>query len=227
MIPALESVTGKPYNPARLAELGTRSARAEVFIQCMEAPPTGPARLTAISVACTTSRRSSSFRGTEQAIAYYEKPQGNLGARCGRLGPITGRHTGQENTAWWWRAPELDILPPILKLFYDHGAVPVASTYTRVGGLYDHGFRHDPVKPLESLARYCMGCYTNLNLPQRVDLLTEYVQLSGGRTDRKLHQVVQLLLAGRCSSCRKWRSTGVPVGFSESDLVDPRYFSYA
>ena len=42
----------------------------------------------------------------------------------------------------------------------------VASSYTKVGGIYDQGFRHDPDHPLESLADYCMGCYTNLNLPQ-------------------------------------------------------------
>jgi benzoyl-CoA reductase subunit B len=29
-------------------------------------------------------------------------------------------------------------------MFYDEGAVVVASTYTKVGGLYDFGFRHDP-----------------------------------------------------------------------------------
>jgi benzoyl-CoA reductase subunit B len=29
------------------------------------------------------------------------------------------------------------------KMFYDEGAVVVA-TYTKVGGLYDFGFRHDP-----------------------------------------------------------------------------------
>ena len=50
-------------------------------------------------------------------------------------------------------------------MFADEGAVVVASTYTKVGGVYDNGFRHDPARPLETLAEYCMGCYTNLNLP--------------------------------------------------------------
>ncbi len=51
------------------------------------------------------------------------------------------------------------------QMFADEGAVVVASTYTKVGGVYDFGFRHDPARPLETLAEYCMGCYTNLNLP--------------------------------------------------------------
>ena len=44
------------------------------------------------------------------------------------------------------------------RMFASEGAVFVASTYTKVGGLYDRGFRHDPENPLESLARYCLVC---------------------------------------------------------------------
>ena len=40
-----------------------------------------------------------------------------------------------------------------------------APTPGTSGGLYDRGFRHDPNRPLESLAEYCLGCYTNLGLP--------------------------------------------------------------
>ena len=54
-------------------------------------------------------------------------------------------------------------------------AVVVASSYTKVGGTYDLGFRHDPDHPLETLAEYCGGCYTNLNLPSRIDLLCKYM----------------------------------------------------
>ncbi len=61
-------------------------------------------------------------------------------------------------------------------MFYDEGAVVVASTYTKVGGVYDDGFRHDPARPLETLADYCAGCYTNLNLPSRVETLTRYLR---------------------------------------------------
>ncbi len=61
------------------------------------------------------------------------------------------------------------------KMFYDEGAVVVASTYAKVGGVYDFGFRHDPERPLESLAEYCLGCYTNLNFPQRIDMICRYI----------------------------------------------------
>ena len=114
-------------------------------------------------------------------------------------------------------------------MFTDEGAVCVASTYTKVGGLYDQGFRHDPQNPLESLARYCLGCYTNLNLPSRVDLLSKYVQEYSA--DGFLINSVKScnsFSAGQLVILRQVEErTGVPGGFIESDLVDPRYFSAA
>ena len=47
--------------------------------------------------------------------------------------------------------------------------------YTEVGGVYDFGFRHDPDKPLETLAEYCLGVYTNRSLPMRIDMLCNYI----------------------------------------------------
>src|SRR3990167_2362177 len=37
-------------------------------------------------------------------------------------------------------------------LFTRWGAVAVASTYSTVGGIWEFGFRHDPSRPLESIA---------------------------------------------------------------------------
>jgi benzoyl-CoA reductase subunit B len=114
-------------------------------------------------------------------------------------------------------------------MFYDEGAVVVASSYTKVGGLYDRGFRHDPDRPLETLADYCMGCYTNLNLPTRVEMLARYVR----------DYAADGLLINSIKSCNSFSAgqlmilreveqrTGRPAGFIESDLVDPRYFSAA
>ena len=112
------------------------------------------------------------------------------------------------------------------QMFSREGAVAVASTYTRVGGLYDTGFRHDPDRPLESLAEYCLGCYTNLSLPARIDLLERYIR----------EYEADGLLINSVKSCNSFSAgqlmmlrvleerTGVPGGFIESDLVDPRYF---
>ena len=37
-------------------------------------------------------------------------------------------------------------------LFTRWGAVAVQSTYSTVGGIWEFGFRHDPRRPLESIA---------------------------------------------------------------------------
>jgi benzoyl-CoA reductase subunit B len=112
-------------------------------------------------------------------------------------------------------------------MFTDEGAVVVASTYTKVGGVYDNGFRHDPHRPLETLAEYCMGCYTNLNLPTRVQMLARYVQ--DYEADGFLINSVKScnsFSAGQLMILREVEQrTGRPGGFIESDLVDPRYFS--
>ena len=115
------------------------------------------------------------------------------------------------------------------KMFYDEGAVVVASTYSKVGGVYDFGFRHDPERPLESLAEYCLGCMSNLSMSQRIDMLCSYVD--------EYH--ADGLVVNSVKSCNSYaagqllmlreveRRTGKPGAFIETDLVDPRYFSGA
>jgi benzoyl-CoA reductase subunit B len=114
-------------------------------------------------------------------------------------------------------------------MFTDEGAVVVASTYTKVGGLYDRGFRHDPADPLGTLADYCMGCYTNRSLPERVKLISEYVEEY--EADGFLINSVKSCAsfsAGQLPILREVeKRTGRTGGFIESDLVDPRYFSAA
>ena len=115
------------------------------------------------------------------------------------------------------------------KMFYGEGAVVVASSYTKVGGVYDMGFRHDPDRPLETLAEYCFGCYTNRSLPQRIKMLARYVEeyqadgfLTNSIKSCNSFSAGQLLIMREVE-----RRTGKPAGFIESDLVDPRYFSAA
>ena len=109
------------------------------------------------------------------------------------------------------------------------GAVVVASSYTKVGGLYDRGFRHDPERPIDTLGEYCMGCYTNLSFPQRVQLLEEYIR--DYEADGFLINSVKScnsFSAGQLMILREVeKRSGLPGGFIESDLVDPRYFSAA
>jgi benzoyl-CoA reductase subunit B len=114
-------------------------------------------------------------------------------------------------------------------MFAEEGANVVASTYTKVGGTYDYGFRHDAKDPLGTMADYCGGCYTNLNLPARVDMLVDYIR--DYHADGFVINSVKScnsFSAGQLMMLREVEErTGVSGAFIESDLVDPRYFSAA
>ena len=170
------------------------------------------------------------FRGTQDAVEYYRLLRSEVEERVRRkLGPVTpdGEMKDEKFRIVVEGPPNWTDVRAFWKMFVDEGAVVVASTYTKVGGVYDTGFRHDPDRPLETLADYCMGCYTNMNLPSRVDMLTRYVQQYDA--DGLLINSIKScnsFSAGQLMMLREVENrTGRPGGFIESDLVDPRYFS--
>ncbi|MFI5370816.1 MAG: benzoyl-CoA reductase subunit B [Candidatus Eisenbacteria bacterium] len=174
----------------------------------------------------------SAFRGTADAVAYYRELRAEIEARrAAGLGPMAPDGPIQEER---YRLvvegpPNWTSFNDFWRMFSREGAVVVASTYTRVGGLYDTGFRHDSRHPLETLADYCLGCYTNLSLPARLALLERYVR--DYQADGFLINSVKScnsFSAGQLLMLRELeKRTGVPGGFIESDLVDPRYFGKA
>jgi benzoyl-CoA reductase subunit B len=174
----------------------------------------------------------SSFRGSQDAIDYYRLLRAEVEERI-RLGqgPTTpdGRMDEQKYRLVVEGPPNWTSFNDFWHMFSKEQAVVCASTYTRVGGLYDQGFRHDPSQPLESLADYCLGCYTNLGLPSRIDLIEKYVReynadgfLINSVKSCNSFSAGQLLILREIE-----KRTGVPGGFIESDLVDPRYFGKA
>jgi benzoyl-CoA reductase subunit B len=174
----------------------------------------------------------SAFRGSEDARLYYQELRAEVEERMALgLGPMTpdGPMKEERFRIVVEGPPNWTSFYDFWRMFADEGATVVASTYTRVGGLYDTGFRHDPDRPLESLADYCLGCYTNLNLPSRVDLLQQYVERYNA--DGFLINSVKScnsFSAGQLLILRQLQErTGKPGGFIESDLVDPRYFSHS
>jgi benzoyl-CoA reductase subunit B len=172
------------------------------------------------------------FRGTEDACAYYRELREEVEERIAAgLGPATPDGVlGEERFRLVVEGPpNWTSFQDFWRMFSRERAVVVASTYTRVGGLYDTGFRHDPRHPLETLADYCLGCYTNLGLPTRMRLLERYIR--DYHADGFLINSVKScnsFSAGQLLMLRELESrTGVPGAFIESDLVDPRYFGKA
>jgi len=234
VIPLLEEVSGKRYDEARLSEMLARSARAEDdLVAVLNAARSHPSPIDAFfGGVYYIGPIFSAFRGTEDAVAYYRMLRSEVEERVrDGLGPVTpdGPMSAERFRLVVEGPPNWTSFREFWKMFADEGAVVVASTYTKVGGVYDMGFRHDPARPLESLADYCMGCYTNLSLPRRVDMLARYIE--DFDADGLLVNSIKScnsFSAGQLMMLREVeRRTGRPGGFIESDLVDPRYFSAA
>jgi benzoyl-CoA reductase subunit B len=234
VIPQLEKISGVRYDPDRLSEMLERSRRAEdLFVRVLESARHRPSPIDAyFGGVYYISPIFTAFRGTQDALAYYETLWDEVQQRMAEgRGPITPEgDLGEERYRLVVEGPPCwTNFRELWKMFYDEGAVVVASTYTKVGGIYDDGFRHDPSRPLESLAEYCLGCYTNLNLPSRTEMIARYVR--DYQADGFLINSIKScnsFSAGQLLILRQVEErTGVPGGFFESDLVDPRYFSAA
>ena len=234
IIPKLEQISGRAYDEERLREMLRLSAKAEDdLVWVLESARNIPSPIDAyFGGVYYVGPIFSSFRGTPEAIDYYAMLRREIEERlAAKLGPVTpeGPMAGERYRLVVEGPPNWTSFREFWKMFYDEGAVVVASTYTKVGGLYDTGFRHDPDHPLETLADYCLGCYTNLGLPSRVALIERYIReyhadglLINSVKSCNSFSVGQLLMLRELES-----RTGVPGAFIESDLVDPRYFSAA
>jgi benzoyl-CoA reductase subunit B len=233
VIPTMERVAGKELDLDALAARLALSARAEDdLVAVWESARHRPSPIDGyFGGVYYVGPIFSAFRGTEDARLYYRELRDEVEARIAtKEGPMTPDGPVHERYRLVVEGPpNWTSFFDFWRMFSREGAVVVSSTYTRVGGLYDTGFRHDPSHPLDSLADYCMGCYTNLGLPTRVKLLERYVKdygadgfLVNSVKSCNSFSVGQLLMLRQLEE-----RTGVPGGFIESDLVDPRYFGKA
>lgn len=234
VIPKMEKVSGNKFDEEKLKKiLGQSAESGELIYKIFDSTKHRPSPIDAYFAGVYyIGPINIGFRGTSQATEYYKELYNEVQERVSLgLGPITPEGDMKEEN---FRLviegpPNWTSFREFWKLFYDVGAVTVSSSYSKVGGVYDMGFRHNPDNPLESLAEYCMNCYTNLSLPQRIDLLSHCI--------KRYH--ADGFLINSIKSCNSF-SAGqlmimrdleekleVPVGFIESDLVDPRYFSYS
>ncbi len=234
VIPKMEKVSGKKFDETKLKGILENSAKAEdLIVNIFDAPKNIPTPIDAYFAGVYyIGPINIGFRGTPEAVMYYEELNKEIQERINLgLGPITpeGELKEEQYRLVVEGPPNWTSFREFWKLFYDLGAVIVASSYTKVGGVYDMGFRHNPDRPLESLAEYCMNCYTNLNLTQRIELLEKCI--TDYHADGFLVNSIKScnsFSAGQLLMMRKIEEKlEVPVGFIESDLVDPRYFSYA
>ncbi len=234
LIPTMERISGVKFDIDRLRENLRRSAQAEDdLVWVLESAKHVRSPIDAyFGGVYYIGPIFTAFRGSEDAVEYYRLLRGEIEQRLEKgLGPVTpeGDMAEEKYRLVVEGPPNWTSFREFWKMFYDEGAVVVSSTYTKVGGVYDFGFRHDPDNPLESLADYCLGCYTNRNLPSRVDMIEKYME----------DYQADGLLINSIKSCNSFsagqllmmqeveKRTGKPAAFIETDLVDPRYFSPA
>lgn len=234
VIPKMEKVSGIKYDEDKLKGILKNSVKVEnLIVDIFDTPKNVPSPIDAYFAGVYyIGPINIGFRGTPEAVDYYQELYKEILERVEKgLGPVTpeGEIEEEQFRLVVEGPPNWTSFREFWKLFYDLGAVIVASSYTKVGGVYDMGFRHDPNRPLESLAEYCMNCYTNLNLPQRVDLLEKCI--TDYHADGFLVNSIKSCNSFSAGQLLMMRSLEekleIPVGFIESDLVDPRYFSYA
>jgi len=234
VIPTLERVSGVKFDIDRLRQYMKESQKAEEdLVSVLQSAKNRPSPIDGyFGAVYYIGPIFTAFRGTPEATQYYHVLRQEIEQRVREgKGPVTpDGDMGEEKYRLIVEGPpNWTSFRDFWKMFYDEGAVVVSSTYAKVGGLYDFGFRHDADRPLESLAEYCLGCYTNLNLPSRIDMICRYIdeyQADG-------------LLINSIKSCNSFsagqllilreveKRTGKPAAFIETDLVDPRYFSAA
>lgn len=234
VVPALEKVSGKKLDPDRLKKMLASSARAEeLLVDIWNSAKHKPSPIDAyFGGVFYIGPIFTAFRGLPECEDYYQRLKDEVDYRiANKLGPVTpdGEMSDQKYRVVIEGPPNWTSFREFWKIFADEGVVMVASTYTKVGGLYESGFRHDPDRPLESLGEYCLGCYTNHSLPARVEILQRYIEdfdadgfLINSIKSCNSFSAGQLLMMREVE-----KRTGKAGGFIESDLVDPRYFSAA
>ncbi len=234
VIPQFERVSGVKYDEERMREQMRLSVRAEDdLVWVLNSARAKPSPIDSwFGGVYYIGPMFTSFRGTQDAVDYYTMLREEVQERMdAKLGPVTpdGQAKEEKYRLVVEGPPNWTSFREFWRMFADEGAVIVASSYTKVGGLYDRGFRHNPDDPIGSMADYCMGCYTNLNFPQRTEMLERYI--NEFQADGFLINSVKScnsFSAGQLLILRELeKRTGRPGGFIESDLVDPRYFSAA
>jgi benzoyl-CoA reductase subunit B len=228
LIRECEKITGRKYSESRLSEVLAYSARAEegwskVKDLCKHKPAPFDAYFDSINMMGPINV----LRGTKEAADFFDVAVAEYEERVSKnLSPVEEERfrTVVEGP------PPYPYYRNFRDLFSAWGAVAVASTYSTVGGLWEFGFRHDPERPLESIAKQMLTeNLTNRSLLERYKQINSYVQ-DWNADALVIHSVksCRLFSAGQ-GDMREYfsKELGVPTLLLESDLEDPRYYAEA
>ncbi len=228
VIETCERITGKKFDYAKLkrivavsAETGELWARIKALTQHIPSP------FDAYFDSVTMMAPLYCLRGTEEGLKFFQTALKEMEEKVQLgMGPLP-----KERFRFVIEGPPpWPYLRAFRDLFAKWGAVAVASTYSTVGGLWEFGFRHDPNRPLESIAEHMLKWnLTNRNFLQRYEQIHRYVK-DWSADALVIHSVksCRLFSAGQ-GDMREYftKELGIPTLLVESDIEDPRYFSEA
>ena len=202
VIPTLERISGVKFDIDRLRQYMRESQKAEEdLVAVLQSAKHRPSPIDGyFGAVYYIGPIFTAFRGTPEASEYYRVLRGEIEQRVreGR-GPVTPEgEMGEEKYRLVVEGPpNWTSFRDFWKMFYDEGAVVVSSTYAKVGGLYDFGFRHDAGPAAGVAGRVLPGL---LHEPQpavadRHDLPL-HRRVPGRRPAHQLDQELQQLLGG-------------------------------
>jgi benzoyl-CoA reductase subunit B len=167
------------------------------------------------------------LRGTREAAEFFDAAVAEFESLVARgLGPLSEERFRMVVEG----PPPYPFYKNFRNLFAKWGAVGVASTYSTVGGIWEFGFRHDPRRPLESIAEQMLReNLTNRSIVARYGQIKRYVE-EWEADALVIHSIksCRLFSAGQGDMRDYFTQTlGVPTLMVESDLEDPRYYAEA
>lgn len=223
----LEKKTGRKFDMNELKRVLAHSRKAEEgWARYLQAGKHRPSPIEAYFEAIFYMFPINVMRGTPDAAHFYE---------------VVNREIEERIRDGVYPLPEEKVrlvvegVPPypsyrtFWDLFRNWGAVSVAATYPKVGGLFDLGFMHDPARPFESIAEYSLGAYVNQSWQVRRRIIGKYI---------REYSADAVLIHG-IKSCRSFtagqgdlrdyvmKELKMPTLYIESDHQDPRYFAPA
>jgi benzoyl-CoA reductase subunit B len=228
LIALCESVTGTRFDIDELREILAHAARAEEgYARAKALCRHRPAPFDAYFDAINMMGPINVLRGTREAAEFFDAAVAEFeGLVAKDLGPLSEERfrTVVEGP------PPYPYYRSFRNLFARWGAVAVQSTYSTVGGIWEWGFRHDPRRPLESIAEQMLReNLTNRSITARYQQIRRYVE-EWEADALVIHSIksCRLFSAGQ-GDMRDYftRELGVPTLLVESDLEDPRYYAEA
>lgn len=228
LIATCERITHKKFDIDRLREILRHSARAEAgWSRAKELCKHRPAPYDAYFDSINMMGPINALRGTKEAADFFdrvvEEYEGMVEHGLGVLDEERFRIVVEG-------PPPYPYYRNFRNLFEAWGAVAVQSTYSTVGGIWEFGFRHDPDRPLESIAeQMILHNLCNRSLLDRYRQIQTYVE-EWEADALVIHSIksCRLFSAGQGDMREHFtKDLGVPTLMVESDLEDPRYYSAA